>query len=1224
MTGTFDRTTLVILGAALAALWLAFGAARADAAVSAGAAKVDASWHVGASAGQYASDGSFIEPADGTYDPTAHSTRRRSSYGLQSRLEARAIVIKDSDSAPVAIVKTDLYIPQDLLYRRAAQLLETDPRYNACGVTRESLTMAVTHNHSSPMYSSTAWGVWAFQDVFDIRFYNYMAERIAMAVTDACDELAPVRVGASVGTFDLTHRHSFGPSIADDGTPAGYPNSETDHDMTVIRFDDAATGEPVANLVNFSLHPEFLEGNDLISADYIGPLERMTDRETKALTIWTQGAVGTAEPERSTYHDPSERLEFTHRDYAQAEYGASLMSAKLVDIWNDIAANTPDAEHAHRFVPFAIDFPVAMQDQWYPGPLSHPYPGVSNCRADKAIGGDPQLPIVGLPDCTGVENGLNSLSDLTGLPEAPDIPGYPADTGLTTDDFQEAGIPVPENYSAPAYTGLEEDIDVHLQGIRLGEIYLPVCSCEQWFDQSKNIETRTDRVIGNEWLGYDWGAQCTPNDDGTYVAFGDPGEDGTGTWSCPNPGNPASSLPEVSDHKYRRMRAQVLNPANGWNDPLYVLEAESEPFDTTEIKGNYTQDDDGASAALGYTLTVPIAMANDYNGYIATYREYQRGDHYRKALTGWGPHASDYMATRLVTIGRQLRDADAPLPGDQALEKQFLSAKVEADQAVNDARATALGEVGTRAIEQYEAALPDDGGGEGPVEQPEDIERFDTAFFTWNGGSNYTDSPEVKVQRNVDGEWVEYADQSGEIPITVQYPSGPESIPFYLQGDQEWHWTAHFEAFVAPFDVGTETRETPAGEYRFVVDGERREDAAEGAYRVVSDTFEVKPWDGITVGGLEENDGLVSVKAGSEDSPFDSNGAVGPIDYPDSYDGDKKARFIRWERETLNGGQQYCFTCSFRPWLDAGDAETVQFTFADASGAFDAVAATRVGDRWVSERPLAEGETAFVDAGCVEDEYGNVNGSGSADAVGASSQVPSESPGCVDTPAPDTTPPDTRIDSGPAEGSSTLETVATFAYSGDPVADTARFECSLDGAAFADCAAVGVSYTGLAAGDHEFAVRAIDAAGNADQSPATRAWIVQTPSGGDPGGGDTGGGGGSGGDGSGGDDGSGNGGDGGANPLPSPGPSPVVCERGTRRDEKLKGTRAGDCLAGGRGDDQLRGRGGDDRLIGGPGNDLIVGGPGADAINCGAGRDDVARVDGADEVKGCETIKGRA
>ena len=89
----------------------------------------------------------------------------------------------------------------------------------------------------------------------------------------------------------------MGPGIADDGTPAGYPQADTDSDMTVVRFDGA--DGPVATLVNFGLHPEFLEGNDLISADYLGPLERMVDRESDAMTIWTQSSVGTAEPERS-------------------------------------------------------------------------------------------------------------------------------------------------------------------------------------------------------------------------------------------------------------------------------------------------------------------------------------------------------------------------------------------------------------------------------------------------------------------------------------------------------------------------------------------------------------------------------------------------------------------------------------------------------------------------------------------------------------------------------------------------------------------------------------------------------------------------------------------------------------------------------------------------------------------------------------------------------------
>ena len=282
--------------------------------------------------------------------------------------------------------------------------------------------MAVTHNHSSPFYSSTSWGVWTFQDVFDVRFFNYMAERMFAAVERACDELVPVRVGASVDEFDKTHRHSFGPAIADDGTPAGYPRGDTDHDLTVIRFDDISDPghpRPLANLVNFSLHPEFLEGNDLISADYLGPLERMVDRETGAMTVFTQGAVGTSEPERSEWHSVHERLEFSHGDYAQSELGARLMADAIADTWRDVARGTP--HDPDRFVRFDADFPVAMEDRWYPGPFSHPYPGVSSCRADPAFNGTPRLPIVGLPDCQEVGVGLDELSDGLGLPDAPEV-----------------------------------------------------------------------------------------------------------------------------------------------------------------------------------------------------------------------------------------------------------------------------------------------------------------------------------------------------------------------------------------------------------------------------------------------------------------------------------------------------------------------------------------------------------------------------------------------------------------------------------------------------------------------------------------------------------------------------------------------------------------------------------------------------------------------------------
>jgi acid phosphatase type 7 len=86
----------------------------------------------------------------------------------------------------------------------------------------------------------------------------------------------------------------------------------------------------------------------------------------------------------------------------------------------------------------------------------------------------------------------------------------------------------------------------------------------------------------------------------------------------------------------------------------------------------------------------------------------------------------------------------------------------------------------------------------------------------------------------------------------------------------------------------------------------------------------------------------------------------------------------------------------------------------------------------------------------------------------------------------DTTPPDTVINSGPSGTVKTRD--ASFTFSSTEPSST--FECSLDGAAFSACSSP-TRYTGLANRSHTFKVRATDAAGNTDQSPASRTWKVR-------------------------------------------------------------------------------------------------------------------------------------
>jgi Subtilase family/Divergent InlB B-repeat domain len=92
----------------------------------------------------------------------------------------------------------------------------------------------------------------------------------------------------------------------------------------------------------------------------------------------------------------------------------------------------------------------------------------------------------------------------------------------------------------------------------------------------------------------------------------------------------------------------------------------------------------------------------------------------------------------------------------------------------------------------------------------------------------------------------------------------------------------------------------------------------------------------------------------------------------------------------------------------------------------------------------------------------------------------------------DATPPDTTVDSGPT--SPTNATIATLTFSGtDNVTAPANltFECKLDSSGFGACISP-VTYNSLADGPHTFYVRARDAAGNVDPTPAQFSWSVDT------------------------------------------------------------------------------------------------------------------------------------
>jgi len=90
----------------------------------------------------------------------------------------------------------------------------------------------------------------------------------------------------------------------------------------------------------------------------------------------------------------------------------------------------------------------------------------------------------------------------------------------------------------------------------------------------------------------------------------------------------------------------------------------------------------------------------------------------------------------------------------------------------------------------------------------------------------------------------------------------------------------------------------------------------------------------------------------------------------------------------------------------------------------------------------------------------------------------------------DTTPPDTTIQSGPAEGSTTTDSTPTFGFTSSEAGST--FECQDDSGPWVACTSPSDRgpFTNAA---HTFSVRAKDAAGNVDPAPAMRGFTVTAP-----------------------------------------------------------------------------------------------------------------------------------
>ena len=953
----------------------------------AGVGRADATWHVGAGAGQYASTNN---PSDlsNEWDPNVEHVKQASGYGVASRLSVRAIVLQDGQGhAPVALVKIDNYLAQDYLTRRIAAILAAD----GSKVTYDHILLSATHNHNSPYYSTPSWGVWAFQDVMDLRMFEYQARQAAAAIEQAEQSMAPARVGATTVQFPDFQGNIAGQDIDNQGAPAGYPVGVNDHGLVVMRFDQKTDRgwRPLAAYVNYAEHGESLDHTDLISEDWWAPFERFVGQMVGAPVITSQGSVGSAEgpyadrypvdrtPTETDGGDTVYKI-WAHMNPAQVERGTHVMAEKVADAWTAIGDDDPSVQMTYETNPV-----VNMLTHWVAGPVSHPYPSVGNCRTQNSVDGDPGVPAAGLPDCQRGDLGQQ--------------------TSPLYENLKAAGLPLPDNYDATAFSAVEENLRIKLQAVRIGDTLLASCSCEAQSDLIKNLESRTDSATGNIYDGFDYANAADVADawPGQNVQPCHPidANDLAKGYDCPNPtGSASDGSPNwmfgetrmtVSKAAFDHMEAEIHNDANGWNDPSYVAQANSEPANIADIKGNFTKTELGVNhdgydysspTCHGYSLSVGLGHTGDYDGYTVSYREYMARDAYRKALTSYGAHTADYMVTNLVGMAANLR-CGTPLIA------QPTDPLAQVDEQRQAAAAAALGELSSYYYDGWSAQVPTDGGSPSVIAQPKDITRFDAAQFRWIGGDNWTDNPLVKVQRqDANGDWQDYAGEHGEVQVVLDNPtsSGSDAGVSELlneqaanrSGTQQWHWRASFEAFDSYPRADVDGGQVPSGNYRFVVEGYFKDgtkklcaddaqtlNAAKTAmgdcYQLTSAPFTVSPWQGITASDLRLDGSQASF-------------VVDPIAYPRT---PKMTEGIRFYRDQPDF-HLVCTTCSFRPWASTSRAvsATVEVDSPDGSTSLVAASYDPSTGRWVATVPTGAGISVSIPAGGIRDAYGETNG----------------------------------------------------------------------------------------------------------------------------------------------------------------------------------------------------------------------------------------------------------
>ncbi|WP_339910946.1 neutral/alkaline non-lysosomal ceramidase N-terminal domain-containing protein [Symmachiella dynata] len=202
------------------------------------------------------------------------------SQGTLTPLYAKAIVVQ-SEEGKVAMVGLDIGRgpTRQMMEKIRAEILEK------AGI--ENVLISGSHSHHGPvieLIDRDGFGKGTYDDA--VAYAKKLPDLIIESILEADKTAQPATIG--VGTRELNlnrNRHTKREPKARDPL------------LSVVRFDDAQSGKPLAVLVNFAAHPVMTKGEVLkFSADYPGFMQDKVEADMETNCVFIQGAAGDLSP----------------------------------------------------------------------------------------------------------------------------------------------------------------------------------------------------------------------------------------------------------------------------------------------------------------------------------------------------------------------------------------------------------------------------------------------------------------------------------------------------------------------------------------------------------------------------------------------------------------------------------------------------------------------------------------------------------------------------------------------------------------------------------------------------------------------------------------------------------------------------------------------------------------------------------------------------------------